>query len=60
MDRPPDNRYRPLRIQYTGACYQVTYRGNDRKELFKMMEVEDSSLTNVYYLPVYFSARDFK
>lgn len=26
---------RPLRIQYPGAVYHVTCRGNERKEIFK-------------------------
>ena len=26
---------RPLRIQYEGAVYHVTCRGNERKDIFK-------------------------
>ena len=26
---------RPLRIQYPGAYYHVTYRGNERRKIFR-------------------------
>ena len=28
---------RPLRIQYEGAVYHVTCRGNERKDIFKLV-----------------------
>jgi REP element-mobilizing transposase RayT len=29
---------RPLRIEYEGAFYHVTSRGNERKEIFRSLE----------------------
>ncbi|MBI5378663.1 MAG: transposase [Nitrospirae bacterium] len=35
---------RPLRIQYPGACYHVTSRGNERKAVFSDARDRDDLL----------------
>jgi len=50
---------RPLRIQYPGAVYHITCRGNDRKVIFKndndrkkMIEILVKSL-NIYKVKLF-------
>ena len=39
---------RALRIQYPGACYHVTSRGNERKDIYNSQRDRESFLSGVY------------
>jgi putative transposase len=41
---------RPLRIEYEGAFYHITARGNERKEIFKDDQDKEAMLDILYKL----------
>ena len=39
---------RPLRIEYADACYHITSRGNERKDIFKTQKDREQFMSSVY------------